>query len=99
MRSVSNTTTQLLVSRILVEHLDCFSFLKDVCIFHIPHKHSKEMAKKSETLPMGVLFKNENLTEDMIEILRHFQAYLPYTTVDDKKIFLKPIMFRRPIIS
>ena len=40
---------------------------------------------------MGVLFKNENLTEDMIEILRHFQAYLPYTTVDDKKIFLNQL--------
>ena len=40
----------VLVSRILVEHLDCFQFLKDVCIFHIPHKHSKEMAKTSVTV-------------------------------------------------
>ena len=42
---------------------------------------------KQFQLPMGVLFKNENLTEDMIDILRHFQKYLPYTTVDDKKTF------------
>ena len=42
----------VLVSRIIVEHLECFSFLKDVCIFHIPHKYSKEMAKKSETVSL-----------------------------------------------
>ena len=38
----------ILVSRVLVEHLDCFSALKDVCVFHIPHKYSNEMAKKSD---------------------------------------------------
>ena len=37
---------------------------------------------------MGVLFKNENLTEDMINILRYFQGYLPYTTVDGEKKFV-----------
>ena len=42
----------VLVSRILVEHLECFSFLKEVCICHIPHKYSKEMAKKSETVSL-----------------------------------------------
>ena len=40
----------VLVSRVLVEHLDSFSALKDVCVFHIPHKHSNEMAKKSEVV-------------------------------------------------
>ena len=33
-----------------MEHLDCFSALKDVCIFHIPHKYSSKMAKKSEVV-------------------------------------------------
>ena len=37
----------VLVARILVEHLECFSFLKEVCIRHIPHKYFKEMAQKS----------------------------------------------------
>lgn len=37
----------VLVSRMLVEHLESFSFLKEVCIRHIPHKYSKEMAQKS----------------------------------------------------
>ena len=40
----------ILVSRVLVEHLDCFSALKDVCVFHIPHKYSNEMAKKSDVV-------------------------------------------------
>lgn len=37
-----------LVSRVLVEHLPCLEFLQPVCIKHIPHQFSKEMAKKSE---------------------------------------------------
>ena len=36
---------------------------------------------------MGILFKNENATEDMIEILKKFQSYLPYTTVNGVKEF------------
>ena len=40
----------VLVSRVLVEHLDCFSALKDLCVFHIPRKYSNEMAKKSEVV-------------------------------------------------
>ena len=40
----------VLVSRILVDHLECFEMLKDVCVRHIPYKYSKEMAKKSESV-------------------------------------------------
>lgn len=40
---------------------------------------------------MGVLFKNENLTEDMIEILQHFQTYLPAITLGGKKKFVSQI--------
>lgn len=40
---------------------------------------------------MGVLFKNENLTEDMIDILRHFQTYLPTVTVHGEKKFASRI--------
>ena len=36
---------------------------------------------------MGVIFKNENTTEDMIEILKEFQSYLPYTIVNGMKVF------------
>ena len=40
----------VLIARMLVEHLDVFAVFKDVCIRHIPHKHGKEMAKKSESV-------------------------------------------------
>ena len=40
----------VLVARMLVEHLDSFKMFKDVCVYHIPHKYSREMAMKSETV-------------------------------------------------
>lgn len=40
----------VLVSRILVEHLESFALFKEVCVQHIPHKYSKEMARKSESV-------------------------------------------------
>ena len=36
---------------------------------------------------MGVLLKNENLSEDMIGILKKFQSYLPCTNVNGEKKF------------
>ncbi|CAB3993474.1 Hypothetical predicted protein [Paramuricea clavata] len=36
---------------------------------------------------MGVIFKNENTTGDMIEILKELQSYLPYTMVNGMKVF------------
>ena len=38
------------VARMLVQHLDCFVVFKDVCIGHIPHIYSKELAKKAESV-------------------------------------------------
>lgn len=40
---------------------------------------------------MGVLFKNENVTEDMIEILKHLQTYLPFTSVNGEKKFVNQV--------
>ncbi|XP_074619605.1 uncharacterized protein LOC141878531 [Acropora palmata] len=67
----------VLVSRILTQYFDAFEPLKDVCIQHIPHKYSKEMCEKSTKVPLGIIFKNENLNEDMLTILRQFYTYLP----------------------
>ena len=36
-----------LVSRMLVQHFDVFEPLKNACVQHIPHKHTKEMSQKS----------------------------------------------------
>ena len=43
-----------LVARMLVEHLDSFKMFKDVCVYHILHKYSGEMAMKSETVSTNV---------------------------------------------
>lgn len=40
----------VLVSRVLCKHMSRFSHLKDAVIHHIPHKYSKEMACKSQTV-------------------------------------------------
>ena len=40
---------------------------------------------------MGVLFKNENLSEDMISILKKFQAYLPFTSNNEDKRFVNQL--------
>ena len=40
---------------------------------------------------MGLLFTNENLTEDMIDILRHCQTYLPTVTIQGEKKFASQI--------
>ena len=40
---------------------------------------------------MGVLFKNENLSDDMIDILKTFQSYIPFEVVDGEKKFLNQL--------
>ncbi|XP_062520025.1 uncharacterized protein LOC134195039 isoform X2 [Corticium candelabrum] len=52
---------------------------------HIPHTNSKYMKQKSEIVPLGLLFKNEQHNEDMVDILGHFNQYVP-TTMDQKGI-------------
>ncbi|XP_069103689.1 LOW QUALITY PROTEIN: uncharacterized protein [Argopecten irradians] len=65
------------VSNILIEHLPSFKVFKDIYPSHFKHEHSAEMAKKSIVIPLGILLKNENKTNDMIEILQHLQQYVP----------------------
>ena len=37
----------ILISKTLVSYFDCFTLFSNVCIYHIPHKYSKEQSKKS----------------------------------------------------
>lgn len=37
----------ILVSRVLVKHMTAFGGMSSVVTWHIPHKHSVEMMKKS----------------------------------------------------
>lgn len=40
---------------------------------------------------MGVLFKNENLSDDIIDILKKFQTYTPFTTGNGEKKFVNQL--------
>uniref|UniRef100_A0A1X7UBH7 DUF6589 domain-containing protein n=1 Tax=Amphimedon queenslandica TaxID=400682 RepID=A0A1X7UBH7_AMPQE len=76
------------ISRVLVEELAYFSNTFDqVVTRHIGHPYSKEMAQKSDIVPLGIMNKNENMTEEMIEILEEVHKYVPTrqkTVADDK---------------
>jgi hypothetical protein len=43
----------VLVSRVITRYLEAFSPLKDVVDYHIPHKYSKEMEKKSNSVSVS----------------------------------------------
>ena len=43
---------------------------------HIPHKFSKEMATKSESVVLDVVPKNEAKHSDMLDIMNTLQSYL-----------------------
>jgi L1 cell adhesion molecule like protein len=79
----------ILVSRILVQDLSFFSMTFDGCeTKHIDHCFSKEMAGKSDTVPLGVILKNENIVEEMIDILSDVHKYVPVRPLEviDEKV-------------
>lgn len=79
---------EILVSRVLVKNLPYFqNIFSDIVPQHIPHKHSQEMKLKSKKVNLGILFKNENKGEDMIDILRYLQGLVPSHGEDEKEVF------------
>ncbi|XP_044182039.1 uncharacterized protein LOC114948366 [Acropora millepora] len=73
----------ILTSRILVQYFKVLEPLKEACIQHIPHKYMAEMSQKSKKTPLGIIFKNENVNEDMLAILQQFHSYLPQSNNGD----------------
>ncbi|KAL7395303.1 hypothetical protein ABVT39_014114 [Epinephelus coioides] len=70
----------VLASRIISKHLAAFKPFSSVVVHHIPHQYSDHMSKPSTSHPMGLLLKNENVTGDLVQILRHIQKeYVPNT--------------------
>ena len=68
----------VLISRVFVEHFANFQHMfKDVVSSHIQHKYSSEMKKKSQKENMGIILKNENKGEDMIDIARYLHDLVP----------------------
>lgn len=68
----------VLTSRILSSYLTVFKPFSNVVLHHIPHQYSAEMAQRSTDYPLGLLFKDENKSADLAEVLQHFQKmYVP----------------------
>ncbi|KAM4590945.1 uncharacterized protein PAE49_013275 [Odontesthes bonariensis] len=79
----------ILGSRLLTNYLDAFKPLASVVVNHIPHQYSEEMAKPSTHYPLGLLFKNENQTSDLMDVLRHLQnEYAPRTPDGLEKVLV-----------
>jgi len=57
-----------LFARVISDRIPAFKLFKDVVVRHIPHKYSDVMMQKSDQVPLGLLFKNENANDDMIDI-------------------------------
>ncbi|CAC5390067.1 unnamed protein product [Mytilus coruscus] len=84
-----NQEYNILIQRVLVENIKELKDCKEFVIYHIPHQFSKESRKKVVCalviinnniifqIPLGILEKDENKTEEMIEIIEHLQQYTP----------------------
>ncbi|XP_078581266.1 uncharacterized protein LOC144864791 isoform X2 [Branchiostoma floridae x Branchiostoma japonicum] len=67
-----------LCSRTITFYCLAFKPFQDTVLRHLPHQYSKEMAEKSVEVPLGLLFKDENVTGDLVDILLHLQnEYVP----------------------
>jgi len=49
----------------------------DLVVWHIRHEHYKEMSSKSYYVPLGILPKNENRGDEMVEIAAHHHQFVP----------------------
>ena len=76
----------VLVSRILCKYKKPLNFLAKIVPAHIQHKFSEEMAKKSETVVLDVLMKNEAKHSDMHDIMKVQPAYLGDGFPGDKQV-------------
>lgn len=68
----------MLISRILCTRMSFFRVcFQDLVHWHIKHKYTPEMSQKSVVVPLGILLKNENKGDEMVEILTHLHQYVP----------------------
>ena len=66
----------IIVSRILCTYIKDLRKFKKLIPQHIMHRHSLEMATKSEVAVLDVLYKNEACHQDMLDIMRSQRTYL-----------------------
>ncbi|CAC5367378.1 unnamed protein product [Mytilus coruscus] len=86
---------RILIQRALVTYIPELKDFRDLVTFHIEHQYSKASEKKSDIVPLGFLEKDENITEQMIEVVQHLQQYVPKT--NDRKFI--PILLGGDALS
>lgn len=69
-------STKVLVGQIISEFLPKFKWLKAILPIHIPHRYSKEMAKRSTIVSLPILGANEAKYEDCVCILRSYEKWI-----------------------
>ncbi|KAI8514512.1 hypothetical protein Bbelb_071030 [Branchiostoma belcheri] len=77
----------ILVSRVMEKYLGALRGTintKGTAVRHIPHQYSEEMSQPSEQTWLGLQFKNENLSRDMVDILRFYQENYVPTELDEE---------------
>ncbi|VDI08139.1 Hypothetical predicted protein [Mytilus galloprovincialis] len=89
-----NEDFKILIQRALVDNIPGLSEYRQVVQYHILHEFSQQAEKKSTVIPLGILEKDENITEQMIDVITHLQQYVPKR---DKK--LKPLLLGGDALS
>ena len=64
---------QIIVGWIVTSYLPCLEFLQDLSTEHIPHACSAQTVLKSNMNKLGLLEKDEIITDDMIDIMATMQ--------------------------
>ncbi|XP_078656847.1 uncharacterized protein LOC144902987 isoform X2 [Branchiostoma floridae x Branchiostoma belcheri] len=76
-------------SRFLTRHVPALQQLSPAVIHHIPHEYTETMSQPSTEFLLGLLFKNESITSDLVDILQHMQQeYVPRTAAGLQPIFI-----------
>ncbi|KAK3700947.1 hypothetical protein QZH41_017114, partial [Actinostola sp. cb2023] len=72
----------VLILRVLTSTCEYFKQYSNIVPKHIPHKNSDIMKEPTEIVHLGLLEKNENSTQDMVDILKHInENYVPIVQV------------------
>ncbi|XP_035661399.1 uncharacterized protein LOC118405771 [Branchiostoma floridae] len=83
------------VTRTLENNLPALSCIKGAAVKHIRHEYTEEMSQPTEETWLGLQFKNENKSGDMVQILRNYQEnYIPVKEDEDGCIteLLQPVL-------
>eukprot|EP00731_Ephydatia_muelleri_P006316 Em0003g564a len=68
---------QFLIAKVMAKCVPGLVHLSPLLPGHIQHIHSKAMSMKSEVVPLGVILKDENKLDDMVQIMDELHKYVP----------------------